>query len=230
MPAAKVGVAPGELPPQADKRPAAVLCLLFEGEDEVPGAEGGVPGAEGGACLEAGETCVVLTRRAAHLSSHAGEVSFPGGRLSPGELPVAAALREAYEEIGVAVGDVEVIGELSPLTTRNSPAFVYCFVGTFPGPGPGGSGLRIDPEEVERVFWVPLSRLAADGVFHEELWPGADGDPGAGMGPRYRAIPFFILGDDIVWGATGRMLFELLNVVLSRRDAGGSPEGTLVGK
>ena len=134
---AKVGVTPGELPPQADKRPAAVLCLLFEGAEGFPGGAEGFPGGAGGPCLEGGETCVVLTRRAAHLSSHAGEVSFPGGRLSPGELPVAAALREAYEEIGVAVGDVEVIGELSPLTTRSSPASVYCFVGTFAGPGPG---------------------------------------------------------------------------------------------
>ncbi|HUC14381.1 MAG TPA: CoA pyrophosphatase, partial [Acidimicrobiales bacterium] len=90
-----------ELPLQADQRPAAVLCLLFE---------------------RAGEANVVLTRRPAHLRSHAGEVCFPGGRLRRGEVPLDAALREANEEIGVAVADVEVIGQLTPLTTYRSPA------------------------------------------------------------------------------------------------------------
>jgi len=102
-----------ELPPQADRRPAAVLCLLFD---------------------RAGEANVVLTRRPAHLRSHAGEVCFPGGRLRRGELPLEAALREANEEIGVAVNDIEVIGQLTPLTTTRSPALVDCFVGTLSGP------------------------------------------------------------------------------------------------
>jgi hypothetical protein len=159
-------------------------------------------------------------------------VSFPGGRLSPGELPLQAALREVHEEIGVASAQVEVIGELSPLTTRRSPALVYCFVGTFPGPGPGGGALRTDPEEVDSVFWAPLARLVAEGVFHEELWPAAVGDLDtcARVEPVYAAVPFFTLGDDVVWGATGRLLAELLSEVMSQRDAGGSTEGTLVGK
>jgi 8-oxo-dGTP pyrophosphatase MutT (NUDIX family) len=200
-------VTPLELPAQGDSRPAAVLCLLFE---------------------EDGETSVVLTRRSAHLRSHGGEVSFAGGRLHPGERPLQAALREANEEIGVDSGAVEVIGELTPLTTRRSPALVYCFVGTFPGPGPGGAALHADASEVDKVFWASLAGLAADGIFHEELWPAP---PPAGHGPgpvTYRAVPFFVVGDDIVWGATGRLLSELLAHVLAPRGAGGSSEGSLV--
>jgi len=224
-PAAPRTVTPPELPASGDDRPAGVLCLLFE---------------------EEGETYVVLTRRSAHLRSHAGEVSFAGGRLLPGELALHAALREANEEIGLDTAAVEVIGELSPLTTWRSPALVHCFVATFPGPrGPGGDSgdvLRADASEVDRVFWVPLAGLVVDGVFHEELWPAR---PGA------RAtvpVPFFELGaldagpldagafgvgtygagDDVVWGATGRLLAELLGHVLEARATGRPPEGTLV--
>jgi len=180
-----------ELPATAGSRPAAVLCLLFE---------------------EAGEANVVLTRRAAHLRSHAGEVSFPGGRLRPGEDPVDAALREAYEEVGARVPRSSVIGELTPLTTYRSPALVYCYVATFPGPGSGSQALLPQVSEVERVFWAPLSRLA--GVFHEELWPAPSGGGAPGAESQHRAVPFFVLDEDVVWGATGRLVMELLTRVL----------------
>jgi len=194
-----MNVTVGELPPQADQRPAAVLCLLFD---------------------RAGEANVVLTRRPAHLRSHAGEVCFPGGRLQRGELPVEAALREANEEIGVAVADIEVIGQLTPLTTTRSPAMVDCFVGSLPRPGPGGPAFVPDPNEVDKVFWVPLARLASAGAYHEELWPSRQADDGTPL----RAVPFFRLDEDTVWGATGRLLAELLGAVLGRRGHSGAPE------
>lgn len=182
--------------PSRDGRPAAVLCLLFE---------------------ESGETNVVLTRRSSHLRAHGGEVSFPGGRLRSGELPLHAALRETNEEIGLDTTTVEVIGELAPLTTLRSSALVYCFVGTFPGPGRDGQVLRPDASEVDRIFWVPLARLAEDGVFHEELWPARPSGGAGAEPPQYRAVPFFVLEDDIVWGATARLLTELVSQVLGRR-------------
>jgi 8-oxo-dGTP pyrophosphatase MutT (NUDIX family) len=181
------------------------LCLLFD---------------------EFGEANVVLTRRPTHLRSHAGEVCFPGGRLEPGETPLQAGLREANEEIGVDVANVEVIGQLTPLTTMRSPALVRCFVCEFPGPAADGPPFVCDPNEVDKVFWVPLARLATGGVYHEELWPSRPSDGG----PRYRAVPFFQLDEDTVWGATGRLLAELLATVLGQRgpfgaldDAAGGP-------
>ena len=186
-------VTPAELPSSGDSRPAAVMCLLFE---------------------SGGEAHVVLTRRSAHLRSHGGEVSFPGGRLQAGELPLQAALREAKEEIGVDPAIIEVIGQLTPLTTVRSPALVHCFVARLPA-GPAGDEWSFvsDPREVERVFWVPLALLAARDVYHEELWP----IPGPVGWPSYRAVPFFRLAEDVVWGATGRLLTELLGTVLGER-------------
>ncbi len=205
-----------ELPPQTDQRPAAVLCLLFE---------------------RAGEANVVLTRRPAHLRAHAGEICFPGGRLRTGEIPVEAAMREANEEIGVSVADIDVIGQLTPLTTTRSPALVHCFVARLSGLATESPVFVPDPNEVDKVFWVPLAQLATTGAYHEELWPSRSDDAGMPL----RAVPFFRLDEDTVWGATGRLLAELLGAVLGRRgrsgpleDAGGalkrqsgSQDGTL---
>jgi 8-oxo-dGTP pyrophosphatase MutT (NUDIX family) len=190
-------VTPAELPEAAGSGPAAVVCLLFE---------------------HAGEANVVLTRRSAHLRSHSGEVSFPGGRLQFGEAPLQAALREANEEIGVDPAAVEIIGHLAPLTTVRSPALVHCFVAHFHGSAPESLAFAFNPGEVEKVFWVSLAQLASDGVYHEELWPVFErpGRP-ASQAISYRAIPFFRLDEDIVWGATGRLLTELLGAVLVRR-------------
>lgn len=202
-------VTAAELPPRGDDRPAAVLCLLFD---------------------LGGTANVVLTRRAKHLRDHAGEVSFPGGRLGPGEVALAAALREAEEEVGVPSSCVSLLGELTPLTTRHSPALVRCFVATFEGPASLASGGMVINDEVERVFWASLSRLAAPGVFHEELWPvpGA-GEPGGGGAEEgtYLAVPFFQLDEEVVWGATGRLLVELLSIVLALPSQGVAGDGTL---
>jgi len=196
-------VTPAELPSRGDARPAAVLCLLFE---------------------SAGDANVVLTRRARHLRDHAGEVSFPGGRLGPGEEPLSAALREAEEEVGVPATSVSVLGELTPLTTRRSPALVRCFVGRFAGPSALAGGLSPN-DEVEKAFWVPLSVLAGPDVYHEELWPV----PGASKdgGPAFQAVPFFELEDDVVWGATGRLLVELLSAVFTLPVLPSARQGTL---
>src|ERR1700722_14521672 len=93
--------------------PSAVLVALFEVD---------------------GETRVVLTRRAAHLRTHTGEVSFPGGRLDAGETPEAGALREAAEEVGLDIAAVEVVGRLTPLVTFSSTASITPVVGLLPGP------------------------------------------------------------------------------------------------
>jgi len=171
--------------------PAAVLVPLFE---------------------RGGETRVVLTRRAAHLRTHTGEVSFPGGRLDAGESPEVGALREAAEEVGLDPAQVEVVGRLTPLATFSSGATITPVVGVMPG----APRLTANPHEVEHVFDVSLAELAADGVFREERWvvpgrlmPVADsGEDGS------FPVWFFELPHDTVWGATARMLVELLRIVL----------------
>jgi 8-oxo-dGTP pyrophosphatase MutT (NUDIX family) len=174
--------------------PAAVLVPLFE---------------------EDGETRVVLTRRAAHLRTHTGEVSFPGGRLHAGEDPGTGACREAAEEIGLDPVSVEVVGELTRLATFSSGATIDPVVGVLPG----RPDLTPNPAEVEHVFDVTLATLAADGVFREEHWymPNRPPLPAAGTGvgePGWFPMWFFDLPEDIVWGATARMLVELLRLAL----------------
>jgi 8-oxo-dGTP pyrophosphatase MutT (NUDIX family) len=147
---------------------------------------------------DGGESRVVLTRRASTLRSHRSEVAFPGGRVEEGETLVDAALREAAEEVALDSATVEVIGTLSTLSTFSSAAIIQPFVGLLPG----RPVLRTDPAEVELAFDVALADLLAPGVHRAERW---------GDGEAAHSIHFFDLPGDIIWGATGRMLVELLS-------------------
>jgi 8-oxo-dGTP pyrophosphatase MutT (NUDIX family) len=153
---------------------------------------------------EDGEARVLLTRRTAWLRSHSGQVAFPGGRVEPGESLVDAALREAHEEVGLDPASVEVVGQLSRMHTISSGAGIFPFVAILPG---GRPSTEANPDEVDRVFDVALGELMADGVFHEEIWGIADTE---------RPIYFFDLAGETVWGATARMLYELLLLVIGR--------------
>ncbi len=148
---------------------------------------------------ERGEARLVLTRRAATLRNHTSEVAFPGGRVEPGEAFAAAALREAWEEVRLDPASVTVIGELTPMLTYTSSSFVNPYVGVLPG----RPELHANPTEVEVVFDVALADLLADGVYRAERW-GLDEE---------RELHFFELPADMVWGATGRLLVELLRKV-----------------
>ncbi len=148
---------------------------------------------------------VVLTRRSARLRSHTHEVSFPGGRIDAGEQPEEAALREAKEEVGIDPSSVEVIGRLGALRTVLNPAPILPFIGVLPA----RPILVANPAEVERVFSVSLAELTRPGVFHSEQWVLPDG--------HERPIHFFELIGDTVWGATARMLYELIELVGSTR-------------
>jgi 8-oxo-dGTP pyrophosphatase MutT (NUDIX family) len=157
---------------------------------------------------EGGEARVVLTRRSAHLRSHRGEVSFPGGRLDEGETPEDGALREAAEEIGLDPGAVEVVGRLSAVTTFASGSFITPVVGLLPA----RPQLVPSPNEVEHVFDVALAELAEPRIFREEWWTVAGRGPSVGGDPF--PVWFFEIPDDTVWGATARMLVDLLRLVL----------------
>ncbi len=154
-----------------------------------------------------GEARVLLTRRSEQLRTHRGQVSFPGGRLDEGEGAVQAALREAHEEIGLDPGSVEVAGWLHPVTTRYE-TLVLPVVGVLAE----RPSLVANPAEVARVFDVQLAELVADGVYREDRWdPDAPWSAGP---PAARTMWFFDVAGERVWGATARMLRELLLVVL----------------
>ncbi len=150
-----------------------------------------------------GDAQVVLTRRSSRLRSHTGQVSFPGGRLDAGETAQACALREAREEVGLDPSAVDVFARLSTVRIMANPAPILPFVGALPG----RPLLRPSPAEVERAFTVALTELSDPEVYREEIWTMPDGTE--------RSMHFFELIGDTVWGATARMLFELLDVVLT---------------
>jgi 8-oxo-dGTP pyrophosphatase MutT (NUDIX family) len=188
------GAPPGSIP-------SAVLVALFE---------------------ENGEARVILTRRAKALRFHQGEVSFPGGRQEPGETPEQCALREAHEETGLVQESVELVGRLSSLTTFSSRSWITPVVGILPA----RPVLSPSPSEVDRVLDVELAALVEDGVFREERWNVRVGAETSAQpsrpGPGFPALDaqgsfpvwFFELPGDTVWGATARVLVELLRSIL----------------
>jgi 8-oxo-dGTP pyrophosphatase MutT (NUDIX family) len=144
-----------------------------------------------------GEVHVVLTRRAQHLRSHRGEVSFPGGGQEIGEDLRETALRESQEETGLDPASVEILGELDHLETVTSRSFITPFVGALPG----RPDLTPNPNEVEKILHVRLADLLAPDVFREERW---------GLPPLDRPIYFFEVVGDTIWGATAFMLRNFL--------------------
>jgi 8-oxo-dGTP pyrophosphatase MutT (NUDIX family) len=145
--------------------------------------------------LRDGGLHVVLTRRREDLRRHAGEISFPGGRQDEGEDLRETALREAHEEIGLAPSAVELVGALQPTPTIATSYAVYPFVGLIEA----GQEWRLSAREVAAVLELSL------------------GDLRAGAGRRRlvrRGIPFrtdtYVVGDDLIWGATARILADLL--------------------
>jgi len=154
---------------------------------------------------EEGETHVILTRRSFQLRSHRGEIAFPGGRVDGAETFIEAALREAQEEVGLEPSLVDPVAWLNPIVTFASGSAMWPVVGVLEG----RPTMVADPDEVERVFTVALADLLKEGAFVEERWrrelqrPGSDTD---GFFPIY----FFQVPGDVVWGATARVLTELL--------------------
>ena len=147
---------------------------------------------------------VLLTRRTQTLNNHKGEISFPGGRVDADEGLLEAARRETLEEVGVDPSAVTVVGRLSPLSTFVSRSFIVPVVGVVSS----HPSLVLHDVEVDRAFWLPLAELVRDDTFSWEWWNFTGDDD------VERAMFFFHLDDETVWGATARMLHELLCVVL----------------
>lgn len=158
-----------------------------------------------------GSVGIVLTKRSTKLSRHAGEISFPGGGVEPGETFFQAAIREAQEEVGLQPSDVEGIGLLGSLQTiRHSESFL-AYVGKIPT-----SSQLSESEEVEKVIRVSHRDLIDPDRHHSEVWSSPE------FGSR--TMHFFELEMDLVWGATASLLSDLLDVL-----AGGTAKGGIDG-
>lgn len=174
-----------DMPPAVDRGPsvegsqaAAVLVPLYEA---------------------GGETWVVLIKRPETMSSHRGEIAFPGGKFDPGSDPDlrATALREAHEEIDLAPDTVEVVARLDGIGTVATRFTITPFVG-FVRDLPE---LRASPGEVVRILHVRLSELLDPAVYREERWDTHTVN---------FDVHFYDLEDETVWGATARILTGFL--------------------
>lgn len=144
---------------------------------------------------------VLLTRRTAHLNDHAGQISFPGGRLGEADADaVAAALREAEEEVGLSPLDVEILGRLDTYVTRTGYE-VTPFVALVKPP----QEYRPDPFEVAEVFEVPLD------FFLSKESRRLDSRLYQGRRRHFYAFPW---GDYYIWGATAGMLVNLVELLV----------------
>jgi 8-oxo-dGTP pyrophosphatase MutT (NUDIX family) len=145
--------------------------------------------------LHGGDLHAVLTRRPDHMRRHAGEVSFPGGRQDLDEDLRVTAVREAEEEVGLPRDDVELLGALKPVPTLATGYAIYPFVGLI---DPGREWV-LSPREVEEVIEPSLTQLR-DGYSRQRI--------------VRRGIPLrsdvYVVGDAFIWGATARMLSDLL--------------------
>jgi len=174
---------PVSMLPAEGSQPSAVLVPLFVADDEPH---------------------VLLTRRSESLTSHKGQVAFPGGRIEPGETSVQAALRETREEIGIDASNAAILGQLAAHRTISSRSHIT----------PHVVELTTVPDrfalngEVDRVFSVSLSELIRPDTYAQEHWRFAD---------RETVVPMFYLDDETIWGATARMLQELILLVLMHR-------------
>ena len=142
------------------------------------------------------EPGVLLTMRTSDLPNHAGQIAFPGGKIDPGDAtPLAAALREADEEIGLDKTLIEPIGYLDLYLTFSG----YRILPTVARVGPDYK-LVLSTAEVAEAFEVPLAFLmdAQNHALHSRDWKG--------MTRRYYAIPF---GERYIWGVTAGILRNL---------------------
>lgn len=143
---------------------------------------------------------VILTRRSAELTHHAGQVSFPGGRMEEGDPDIeATALRETREEIGVAEQDVAIIGYLETMPTVTGYA-VTPVVGLLDG----SVELTVDTTEVECAFEVPLAFLTdpRNHTLVAREWQGLS----------FSQVEFHF-EDQRIWGATAQMLLRFIKLI-----------------
>ncbi|MDE2838879.1 MAG: CoA pyrophosphatase [Chloroflexota bacterium] len=172
-------------PPKAEAaRPAAVLIPLHYHD---------------------GAWHVILNVRSQFVGLHQGEIAFPGGKYEPTDPDMlACALREAHEEMGIAPGDVDVLGALEPVLTRTD-YLVWPMVGTIPHP----YRFEVDENEVAEIVEIPLDHLLNEAAERHEARLQADGS--------LLQRKAYAHGPYLVFGATAWILAQLLDLLRSLR-------------
>ncbi|MEX2572873.1 MAG: CoA pyrophosphatase [Balneolaceae bacterium] len=143
-----------------------------------------------------GRIDIVLTLRSESIL-HGGQISFPGGRAEAGERAVDTALRETEEETGIRKQKISVIGNISELYVHRSNHMVTPVLGSYSGK----PEFRINPEEVQEAFTIPLDALVSEKHLAKESWTLQD---------TLHEVPYWNIHHVPLWGATAMILSEIL--------------------
>jgi len=146
------------------------------------------------------DAAILLTRRAEGLRAHGGQWALPGGRCDEGETPAAAALRELDEELGVKLGEQDVLGLLDDYATRSGylikPVVIWAGAGT---------EIRPNPQEVESVHRVPLASIASPDALSFVAIPQSD-----------KPVIRIRVGERFVHAPTAAVIYQFLEVLAGR--------------
>ncbi len=152
----------------------------------------------------ADEDWLLFTKRTDKVEHHKGQISFPGGRLDPGETLLECALRETHEEVGVRPEHVRILGRLDDTWTP-SRYLISSFVGLVKYP----YDFAVNRDEIDALIIVKLADVLRPSKY-EEREMHHEG--------RSALVPFYHLGDTIIWGATARILRQFLTVAYDWED------------
>ena len=156
----------------------------------------------------AGSPHILFSKKSAAVPHHKGQFAFPGGIVEQRDgSRVETALREAWEEIRLPADAVEVLGLLDDTETRATQFVITPVVGIVTRP----VAFQPDGREIERVIEVPLETLRDPSIFRTELWE---------VGGEGHDVHFYDVSvEDVIWGATARILKQFLDIVDGREEA-----------
>jgi 8-oxo-dGTP pyrophosphatase MutT (NUDIX family) len=141
---------------------------------------------------------LIYTLRSRNLTNHAGQISFPGGRIEPEEDAWSAALREAEEEIGLAPSAVEPLGRIDDVYSPRG-FHIQCFVGLCRPFAP-----RLNPHEVDQLIHADLDELFDESLHETKPW-------------KTRLVHYFNFREGQVWGVTGYITYRLREILKQQR-------------
>ncbi len=164
--------------PDLDKKRAAVLVPILLGK----------------------EASILFTKRSMKVYHHKGQISFPGGVIDATDSsPLFAALREAYEEVGIEKKDVRILGELDDFFTYTTNFIITPYVGVIPYP----YNFSVSRDEIEKLIIIPIS-LLLEMKPREEKWRFKN---------QLVPVYFFHYEGEVIWGATARILNHFLGIL-----------------